>query len=314
MQQYTITLPGARTVDGRLSGRSLGDLMRAVADGAAGALRLRIEGRSTTRGDRLPSWLEEGTDFALIELTHDQPGVVLTAPSLEDALPKRFEQRDLFSPIDPRQSALTLMAESLAHASGGQVDSDAFDVDLLSVFSRDFARVLNRSHAEIVTVRNGSKRTPPVTLDATGLRKLSELRDRTPKPRRVRVAGHIDVIRYSTSSFLMTLSDGPQIRGVLGDANPEELRLHFGKLAVVEGAAQFRPSGALLRIDVDRIAAASQRDLATFGIEPRPLQAVAERSRTWKGQGPRSGINAIIGHWPGDETDEEVDRYLRDVS
>jgi hypothetical protein len=31
-------------------------------------------------------------------------------------------------------------------------------------------------------------------------------------------------------------------------------------------------------------------------------------------QGPRSGINAIIGRWPGDESDEEAARALEELS
>ncbi len=33
-----------------------------------------------------------------------------------------------------------------------------------------------------------------------------------------------------------------------------------------------------------------------------------------KPQGPKSGLAAIIGKWPGDETDEEVDAALRELS
>ena len=31
-------------------------------------------------------------------------------------------------------------------------------------------------------------------------------------------------------------------------------------------------------------------------------------------QGPNSGLNAVMGKWPGDETDEEIDEYLRKIS
>ncbi len=33
-----------------------------------------------------------------------------------------------------------------------------------------------------------------------------------------------------------------------------------------------------------------------------------------KRQGPRSGVAAIIGRWPGDETDEEIDKALAAIS
>lgn len=31
-------------------------------------------------------------------------------------------------------------------------------------------------------------------------------------------------------------------------------------------------------------------------------------------QGPTTGINAIIGKWPGDESDEEILAYLEELS
>lgn len=33
-----------------------------------------------------------------------------------------------------------------------------------------------------------------------------------------------------------------------------------------------------------------------------------------KPQGPNSGINAVIGKWPGDETDEEINALLEELS
>jgi len=33
-----------------------------------------------------------------------------------------------------------------------------------------------------------------------------------------------------------------------------------------------------------------------------------------RSQGPTSGINATFGHWPGDETDEEIAADLKEVS
>jgi hypothetical protein len=314
MLTYTVRLPGARTLDGRVSGRVLGNLMHAVSHAAAGALRLRVEGRSTTRADRLPAWVEEGTEFVLLDFLQDEPGLVLGARSLEDALPDRFVQGDLFSPIDPGQSAISLMAASLAEAAAGHADSDAFDIDLLGVFARDFSRVFKRSHVETISVQNGAVGSPRVELDAEGLRTVGRLRDRTPRPQRVRLAGHLDVIKYSTCAFLMRLADGTQVRGVLVDESAEVLRPHFGTHVAVEGTAQFRPSGALLRVDVDRIAPASERDLHAFSGPPRAIDGPSDVRRLRRPQTATSGVNAIIGRWPGDETDEEVERTLREVS
>lgn len=314
MLTYTVGLPGARTLAGRLSGRVLGNVVRALSHGAAGALRLRVEGRSATRVDRMPAWVDVGTDFVVLDFTTDVPGLVLGAPTLEEALPQRFDQGDLFAPIDPRQSALSLMAVSLLDAAAGRTDSDSYDIDLLGVFARDFARLFKGSSIEAIHVRNGAAGSPRLDLDPSGLRVVRELRERTPRPRRVRVAGHVDVIKYSTCTFVMRLEDGCEVRGVLVEDGAEALRPHFGKQVVVEGVAQFRPSGRLLRVDVDRIGDATPQDLAVFSAAPRPLSAPLDARQLRRSQTPTTGLNAVIGQWPGDETDEEVDRFLREIS
>jgi hypothetical protein len=314
MLTYTVRLPGARTLNGRLSGRVLGETMHALLHSAAGALRLRVEGRSATRADRLPGWLERGADFVFMSYTEEGPGFVIQTKSLAEAVPERFEQCDLFMPLDPNQSALSVMAASLSEAAAGRADSDAFDVDLLGVFTRDFARLFRRSGVEAVSVRNGAHDSPRLDLDALGLRTVSQLRDRTPRPRRVRLAGYVDVIRYSTCSFTMRLEDGAVVRGVLTEDGPEALRTHYGATVVVEGTAQFRPSGRLLRVDVDRIAAASRSDISVFSSEPRPLEEAVDPRRLHRHQGPKTGLNAAIGRWPGDETDEQIMEYLHEIS
>lgn len=46
----------------------------------------------------------------------------------------------------------------------------------------------------------------------------------------------------------------------------------------------------------------------------RPLLGVDDFEDLRRPQGPHSGINAVIGAWPGDETDEVVFRILDEMS
>ncbi|MEA2488522.1 MAG: hypothetical protein QOH21_314 [Acidobacteriota bacterium] len=39
-----------------------------------------------------------------------------------------------------------------------------------------------------------------------------------------------------------------------------------------------------------------------------------DRASLWQPQGQHSGVNAIIGAWPGDETDEQIAAALRELS
>ncbi|MEO7962929.1 MAG: hypothetical protein ABIT38_03370, partial [Gemmatimonadaceae bacterium] len=299
----------------RLPGRVLGVFMQALAHGSSGALLLRAEGRSTVRDDRLPEWVERGTEFTLLEqLQGDVPGLVVAAPTLGEAVPDRFEQADLFSPLDPSQSALALLTASLDDAAAGNVDSDAFDDDLLRVFATDFARLFRRDRLKELTIQNGAPGARIRRFDKEVVHTLRTLRDTTPRPRRVRLAGRMDEARYSRCAFVLDLADGSRVRGVLVDARPETLKPFLGDDVVMEGIAQFRPSGRLLRVDVERLSSASSTDLAVFSTEPRPMNERLDVRSLRRPQSLSSGISSVFGKWPGTETDEEIDDFLRHIS
>ena len=137
--------------------------------------------------------------------------------------------------------------------------------------------------------------------------------DLTPPPRRVRVAGTLDAIRYSDRMFTLILAAGKTLRGVAEGVDPERLRALFGKEAVVSGRAVFRPSGTVLRIEAEEIEPVSG-DVSIWSEEPRPLEAGLDVRERTEPQGQRSGVNAIFGRWPGDETDEEIASAFEEIS
>jgi hypothetical protein len=76
--------------------------------------------------------------------------------------------------------------------------------------------------------------------------------------------------------------------------------------------AVFRPSGRVLRLHADHIEPAGN-DFSLWSVEPRPLWGAAAPPLR-RPQGPRSGINAIIGRWPGDESEAEIAAALEELS
>lgn len=46
----------------------------------------------------------------------------------------------------------------------------------------------------------------------------------------------------------------------------------------------------------------------------RRLFGVLDLESLKQPQGPRTGVNAIVGRWPGEESDEEIARVLRELS
>lgn len=312
MLNYSLRLHGIETHDSGLPGPLLRDLLGAVDDSARGAVRLRLEGRSQAKGGFPPAWVNQAAAFDMVGFTEDVPGVTLRAPTLREALPGRFAQQSLFPEVDPSKTGLVLMIESLEEALHGNQDSDAYDEALLKTFG-EFRRLFNHGvHA--LEMRNGRLDAPVLTITPGGMDTVRRLRRETPRPQRVRVAGKVDEIRHSDRAFTLILESGEGVRGVLAEAEPEELARYFGRSAVVSGMAQFRPSGTLLRVDADLLEPATERDVAVFSEVPEPLLAAHDAQELRRPQGARSGINAIVGKWPGDETDDEIFAMIEEMS
>lgn len=309
--EYTIRLLGLKPHQG-LPGALLRDLLDAVDRGARGSVRLRLEGRSGARGGPTPGWVHRAARFEVAGFTRDVPGVELHAPSLRDAIPDRLAQYHLFEAVDAEQSALGLMGTSLEEATEGNENSDAYDEGLLSTFE-EFRRVF-RHGVDEVEIRNGRRDAPAVHLTPAGLEVVTRLQRETPRPQRVRVAGVVDAIRHSDQAFTLVLGSGTAIRGVLAEGKPDALVPFFGKPTVVSGLAHFRPSGALLRVDAESLSPGDERDLALWAAIPQPLASPFSAQELRRPQRTRAGVSALLGEWPGDETEDEIFAMVAEIS
>ena len=132
----------------------------------------------------------------------------------------------------------------------------------------------------------------------------------------VRIAGKLDVLRHSDRMFTLVLESDVEVRGVVAsDAiDLNTLGTLWGQPAQVSGLAKFRPSGSILRIEAERIEPASEHDLALWGTVPVPIFGPLNGRSLHRPQGPRSGVSAILGQLPGDESDEKLNEALNAFS
>jgi hypothetical protein len=310
MPEYTLRITGPTACGARISGPLLRDLLTLVAEGSRRALRLRVEGRSIAKGTA-PGWLAPGASFDFVGLSEGSCVVHLDAPALATSAPDPFAQGNFF--LDHRMSAVALWTESLEDALEGKADSDLFDTGLLHEMENDLKRVFDHP-IDGIEIANGAADAKPIVLKPDSVERVRSLRLQTPPSRRVRVAGLLDAIRHSDRRFILVLSDGSNVTGIAEGVEDRHLSGLWGKEAVVSGLAVFRPSGALLRIEADRIEPAKPSDMQTWSEVPQPLRSEIDSRALHKPQGPRSGVNAILGKWPGDETDDEIDALLEEIS
>ncbi len=88
---------------------------------------------------------------------------------------------------------------------------------------------------------------------------------------------------------------------------------------LVGANAGARIEGSLLRDLLDVLVEGARRAvrLRVDGRSSAPgsLPSWLDRATSLRvPQGPRSGVSAIMGQWSGEETDEEISAFLRDLS
>jgi hypothetical protein len=307
MTQYFVRLKGPDVQGGRIAGSVLAELLRLLVDGTRRAVRLRVEGRSTARGPA-PAWLGEASEFEVVALQEGSAVVVLEAEEFVDAA-EALGQLAVFGEVTPAATGLALLRQSVEEAIQGREESDLLDDGMLEAVE-GWQRVLSSGITE-AEFGNATGKVTRITTER--LEHVARLRRQTPPPQRVRVAGWLDLIRHSDRMFTLKLESGPTLRGVAEGVAAETLAGLFGRKAVVSGTAVFRPSGRVLRIEADHIEPAAE-DFSLWSHEPRPALGERTPADLKRPQGLRSGLGAIIGAWPGDETDETVAAALRELS
>ncbi len=309
----TITLTSDGHYGRELPARTLGRALTAIPTVVRQSVSMAFRGHSGARGHR-PRWLEAAADLRFIDHTGDDESVlVFEAPTLGEAAPKLYDQRESWpTRPDPGDTGLDLLGDVVRDVAARNEDSDRFDRGLLGRLA-GFGIVLGGGFREIRLGSNRHDATLPAIITPEVVRTAREFREATPPPQRVRVVGTLDMVRPSTRSFAMHLDDGQQVRGFLVSGSIEDAAVHLGRRVLVLGRTIYRTSGRPLRIDADEIAAA-EGESSTWSRVPPPRRRKLDLAPYHRPQGPKSGMNAIIGRWPGDETDEEIQAALDRLS
>lgn len=306
--QHKVVLHGPAAGHDRVSAHVFRDLLDVFVEGAERALRFRIEGRSTAKGTA-PQWLRRASDFSLVRRPDlDASAAVIEAQPLINTMPDKFKQGDLFVDLDPRQSPIELFESALEDALRGNEDSDRFDPALLKTFEK--LDDLFAYGIESVDIING--RT--IRVDAPAVARVHQISAKAYAPQRVRVAGRLETIRYSDCRFTLLLGDGAPLQGTALDLGQGVLQGHFGQNVIITGTALFRASGKPLRIEAERIEKASEREVKIWSAPPKPLLAPHPSRQIRDEQRGRGGLSALLGKWPGDESDEQVTQALESLS
>ncbi len=280
-----------------------GKLFRQIERTVQPCVRMALTGRSAQVGQP-PKWLQAAWDVRATEFSRRNSDIVihLRVPTLGDAAPKVFEQQTLWdSDVKPDETALELMGKLIQDVRGQVANSDSYDAPMLRHLSGWDG--LLKSRIRTVILPNKGENAPKSVLDESVVHGAMVLSRKIPSARQVRVVGRIDMVRYSTRSMGLRLDDGNEVRCAVVNEELNELREFLNKEVTVLGKAIYRPSGSVLRLDIEQIleTTAGREQFSQVPLSMETGLRVERRLQTSK-----NGVSAVFGSWPGDESDEEL--------
>lgn len=314
MVNREVRVEGAAAHGTRIGARALKDILELTLEGSRRALRLRTQGRSTARG-ALPAWIEQATRYD-VELVGGSTVLRFTGPTLAEADPEEFSQGDLFPELDPDLTAMDYLGSVLESALEGPASAaDVCDREMLLHIGR-YRRLFEDGISRVSYSVSANGRSRAVALSAPLLEGLSDLERRIPPSQQVRVSGKLDSIRDSDRTFGLLVGGVKEaVRGIANAELLDDLQQLWRKSVLVTGAAHFSASGKLLRVEADTLREAAGSECEVWGVKPTAIGVAAGTPTGLRvPQGTRSGLGAVIGKWPGDETDDELMAALAELS
>lgn len=315
---HQIVLQSQEQFHGKVPPHHLGLLLAELPLAVRDAISMALRNRSAVQGRR-PGWLDRAADVRFVGHRGDGNTVLaFEAPTLGETAEEVYAQQTLFPEIQSRPSpddtGFDLLGDVLVDVERRNADSGHFDPPLLNRiarFQRVFAKQSPFTEFDITSRRYGDGNAARITSKTVESAKC--LLGRTPAPERIRIVGQLDGLEASTQRFSVLLDTGEKVIGIFGDDQIDTIQVLWRKRILVLGTAVYRASGRLLRVDAEAIKP-GDGESAIFSRMPAPSRARLDVSKLHKPQGPRSGIAAIVGKWPGDETEEQIEDALERLS
>jgi hypothetical protein len=279
-------------------------VLAGISDALLDAVRMGFRHSSRAPG-RVPTSLRAAADVRYVGLEgrNDDTSVLhFRVPRFDVAAADLFAQGRLWEEgPQPEDTAFELLGSALRDIGGRVAESSSFDRGILRRV-RAYHRLLDRGLTRIDmpdTVSDHQGHVDRAVVDAA-----NDLLTSTPRPRRVRVMGRLDTIAVSQAVMRIEVTPGTLVTAAWeGQGKVDAFRSLLNEDVVAEGQGVFRPSGTLLRVDVDAFAPATARDEA-FRLVPSAPVFSDYGSTIRLRPGERSSIASIFGRIPAEESDE----------
>ncbi len=291
----------------------IGPVLGKVHDTLLDSVRMGFLHSSHARG-RIPACLQRAADVHFLGHAAGPNGSTILrfeVPEFGSVAEELFEQGQLWDTGPrPEQTAFDLLAASLHDVRKMARNSERFDHALLRRLA-SYRHLLRHGLTSIVLP---DARVPEAeSIDDQLSTAAESLFQQTPPMRRVRLCGRLDLLGVSKRVMGLELEDGTRVTAVWTTEGFVDLASFLDKQVVIEGLAEFRPSGTLLRVDTDAIRDASAGD-AAFSAVP-----LAEARHDYKrmavtvrpGQKPYASIFGLVS---GEESEEDFTAAVAELS
>lgn len=306
---HEVVIVGPAATGARIEARRLSRLLALLQQATEQSLRMRIEGTSAPSGPK-PRWLERASAFEFVGIRSGSTVLEFESKSLQDADPSQFAQLSLIPDApDGKWSPLDVLAASAEEAFIGRGESSHLDKKLLDSFV-EFQEILP-SADDRFDLRSTKGPLRRVRFDRERIQVARSLSRQTPPTQQIRLSGRLDAIQASDYAFKLRLSDGSVVRGYAAQGPAKQLRDLWDHDVLVSGVGVYGPSGQLIRIEAKTLTAADDTSELWSSI-PRQVNFELREKDMHRISGPRSGMKAIYGQWPGTESEDDLIGAMQD--
>ncbi|NIM34988.1 MAG: hypothetical protein GTN67_06000 [Hydrotalea flava] len=216
-----------------------------------------------------------------------------------------FKEKKALNALTP----MALVIKSFTAALSDEDDKNMIDEPLIDELLR-FKKFF-QTDTEKVLLTNRST-IPEIEFSRKEIDKIESLFKTIPQPQKTVVAGVIDEMKFSREQVILTTSDNKKIVVIVAKELFQDLKDYFGQEIAINGMAHFKPGGQLSYVKMESFGDAGKagKILSRKPDKMTMQQQIALQIREGKKRNP---IDEIIGTWPGNESDEEFEKMLKDL-
>lgn len=276
-------------------------------DIATKALMLRIHGASDIKPN---AKLKNSLDIHLPKLSSSKNGteMILDCASFEKSIKllqlELFESKEELFKLTPMALVIQCFRSALIETE----DKEYLDRPLL----KSLLKFKNNFDSDEVFYFSNRGTIPEIEITKSDFKKIEILEEKIPEPKKSIVNGKLDEMKMSKFRIGLLTADGLVSIIASDKSTMERLITFMGKDITVIGMSHYKTNGQLSHIEIIEFFEANKNDVH-FSKKPKAMSLEQQVLFNLKNGKKKNPLKNLIGKWPGDETDEEFEKLLKDL-